>query len=154
MGSPQDGQATRSDGGNKINDANYDVRHCTAEEKNQQLKKEKLKAKITFYRNQRICIKNRNLTTIKRPKKVYQALNLPKLLNLNPRSAMNKIEHITEFIEEENIDIAFISESHDRENKRLEDHIKINTHTVISNLYQRPTKEKKYNVENLTTHMY
>ena len=74
---------------------------------------------------------------------------------------MNKTEQISRFIEEDNIDVAFISESHDRENKRLEDHIKLNTHSVISNLYQRPTKEKggrpalvvnkvKYNVENLT----
>ena len=74
---------------------------------------------------------------------------------------MNKTKQISRFIEEENIDVAFISESHDRENKRLEDHIKLNTHSVISNLYQRPTKEKggrpalvvnkvKYNVENLT----
>ena len=72
---------------------------------------------------------------------------------------MNKTEEISIFIEEEDIDIAFISESHDRENKRLEDHIKLEDHVVISNINQRPTKEKrgrpvlivnkkKYNVEN------
>ena len=98
---------------------------------------------------------------IKRPKKIMEALNLPKVLNLNPRSAMNKTDEIKLFIEEEAIDIAFISESHDRENKRLEDHIRLSTHTVISNLYQRPTSEKggrpaiianniKYTIENLT----
>ena len=54
-----------------------------------------------------------------------------------------------------------ISESHDRENKRLEDSLKINTHTVISNLYQRPVKQpggrpaivvnhEKYIIDNLT----
>ena len=74
---------------------------------------------------------------------------------------MNKIDSITRFIEEENIDVAFISETHERENKRLEDHIKLDTHTIISNLYQRKAKDKggrpalvvnrdKYNVENLT----
>ena len=74
---------------------------------------------------------------------------------------MNKINQITTFIDEENIDIAFISESHDRENMRLEDHFQLASHTVISNLYQRPTKEKegrpviiankeKYRIENLT----
>ena len=103
----------------------------------------------------------RNLITINRPLKVFQALYLPKIINLNPRSAMNKLEQISRFIEEENIDVAFISESHDRENKRLEDHIKLTSNTVISNLYQRPTSEKggrpalivntdKYNIENLT----
>ena len=83
-------------------------------------------------------------------------------MNLNPRSAMNKIEEIKTFIEEEDIDLAIISESHDRENKRLEDHINLKNHIVISNLYQRPTKEKggrpaiiankdKYEIENLTS---
>ena len=92
---------------------------------------------------------------------MYQALNLPKILNLNPRSAMNKIKEIQTFIEEEEIDLAVISESHDRENKRLEESIELSNHTVISNLYQRSTKEKggrpsiiankiKYNIENLT----
>ena len=52
---------------------------------------------------------------------MFQALNLPKVMNLNPRSAMNKLEQIKTFIEEEEIDLAFISESHDRENKKLEE---------------------------------
>ena len=74
---------------------------------------------------------------------------------------MNKVEQIARFIEEEDIDVAFISESHDRENKKLEDIFKLDTHTVISNIHQRPDKEKggrpalivnkyKYNVENIT----
>ena len=80
-------------------------------------------------------------------------------MNLNPRSAMNKIKELKTFIEEESIDCAFISESHDRENKRLEDHFDLEDHTVISNLYQRSEKggrpalivnNKKYNVQNLT----
>ena len=106
-------------------------------------------------------MKNRNITTIKRPKNVFQAFHLPKVLHLNPRSAMNKVEQIARFIEEEDIDVAFISESHDRENKKLEDIFKLDTHTVISNIHQRPDKEKggrpalivnkyKYNVENIT----
>ena len=48
---------------------------------------------------------------------------------------MNKTEQISRFIEEEDTDVAFISESLDRENKRLENHITLTTHTVISNLY-------------------
>ena len=74
---------------------------------------------------------------------------------------MNKVDEIKTFIEEEEIDVGFISESHDRESKRLEDHINLPTHTVISNLYQRDIKEKggqpaiiankyKYTVANLT----
>ena len=101
------------------------------------------------------------ITVVKSAKNVYQALNLPKILNLNPSSAINKINQITTFIDEEYIDIASISESHDRENMRLEDHFQLASHTVISNLYQRPTKEKrgrpviiankeKYRIEHLT----
>ena len=52
---------------------------------------------------------------------------------------MNKTEEMKVFIEEENIDVALISEIHDRENKRLEDHITLSTHTVVSNIYQRKT---------------
>ena len=114
-----------------------------------------------MFRNKRENFQNRHLTVIKRSKNIFQALHLPKILNLNPRSAMNKTEQISRFIEEEEIDIAFISESHDRKNKRLEDHIHLNSHKVISNLHQRPTKEKggrpaiiankdKYHIENLT----
>ena len=92
-------------------------------------------------------------------KKVGQALHLPKVMNLNPRSAMNKIEELTTFIEEEEIDVAFISESHDRDNKRLEDKINLEDHVVISNIHQRQGKggrpaiianNRKYNVQNLT----
>ena len=79
-------------------------------------------------------------------------------MNLNPRSAMNKIEELKTFIEEEEIDVAFISESHDRENKRLEDHFDLEDHEVISNIHQREGKggrpaiianKNKFNVQNL-----
>ena len=72
---------------------------------------------------------------------------------------MNNIQEITTFIEDEAIDIAFISESHDRENKRLEDNIHLPNHKVISNLHQRSEKggrpaiianARKYIIENLT----
>ena len=80
-------------------------------------------------------------------------------MNINPRSAMNKLEELKMFIEEEEIDCAFISESHDRENKRLDENLKIDNFTVISNLYQRKEKggrpalvinNSKFTVKNLT----
>lgn len=102
---------------------------------------------------------NRNITVIKRSNKVVQALNLPKIMNVNPRSAMNKIHELQTFIEEESIDVAFISESHDRENMKLEEHITLEDHEVISNIFQREGKggrpalivnKNKYNIQNLT----
>ena len=88
-----------------------------------------------------------------------QAINLPKVMNLNPRSCMNKLRELENFIDEEEIDLAFISESHDRENKKLEDNIYLENHVVISNIHQREGKggrpvlivnNKKYDVQNLT----
>ena len=120
-----------------------------------------MRLQIPKYRNQRKTLHNRTITVIKRPNNVYQALHLPKILNLNPCSAINKVKENQTFIEEEEIDLAVISESHDRKNKRLEESIELSNHKVISNLYQRSTKEKggrraiiankiKYNIENIT----
>ena len=53
---------------------------------------------------------------------------------------MNKIEEIKTFIDEESIDVAFISESHDRENKKLEEHFNLDNFKVISNISQRQDK--------------
>ena len=73
--------------------------------------------------------------------------------------AINKVEELKTFIDEETIDVAFVSESHDRQNKKLEDNFNLENYKVISNLYQRQGKggrpaiivnSEKYNVENLT----
>ena len=53
---------------------------------------------------------------------------------------MNKVDEIKTFIKEEAIDVAFISESHERESKRLEDHFVLENFQVISNVYQRQGK--------------
>ena len=122
---------------------------------------EKMKEKINNFRKHRKTKHERvrNFIVIKRSNKAVQALTLPKVLNLNPRSAMNKIDELKTFIEEESIDCAFISESHEKENKKLEDQFKLEGHVVISNIYQRHGKggrpalivnENKFNVQNLT----
>ena len=80
-------------------------------------------------------------------------------MNVNPRSAMNKIKELTTFIDEKDIDVAFISESFDRENNSLEENFKLEGYKVISNIHQRVEKggqpalivnEKEYNVQDLT----
>ena len=119
-----------------------------------------MKDRTNEFKNKRRKNPIKNVGQIKKlTKKLSQALNLPKVMNLNPRSAMNKIVELETFIKEEEIDLAFISERHDRENKRLEGHINLEDHVVISNIYQREGKggrpalivnNKKYNVENLT----
>ena len=90
---------------------------------------------------------------------VYQALNLPKVLNVNPRSIYNKVNEFVTFVDEEQIDLVCMSESWERENLTLENNIDIDDFEVISNVSQRNGKggrpaivvnSKKYHVENLT----
>ena len=73
----------------------------------------KMSEKIKYYREQRKQNKVRfeNLITIKRPKKICEALCLPKVLNLNPRSLYNKIEQFVTFVKEEEVTLTCISES-------------------------------------------
>ena len=101
----------------------------------------------------------KNLITVKRSDKAYQALNLPKVLNLNPRSIYNKIDEFVTFVKEEEIDLTCISESWEREHKPLEKVIKLDDFKIISNVFQRKgvggrpaiiVNSKKYVIENLT----
>ena len=88
-----------------------------------------------------------------------QALDLPVIANINPRSIYNKINKFHTFVEQEDIDIIFMSETWEREEKTLHDVIKIKDHEIISNVYQRNGKggrpalivnNQKFAVQNLT----
>ena len=100
-----------------------------------------------------------NLKTIKRSNKVFEALALPTLSNLNPRSLYNKINEFQEFVLSEDVDIVFLSETWERENKTLSEIINLEDYVVISNVYQRDgvggrpalvVNNKKFNVRNIT----
>ena len=94
-----------------------------------------------------------------RSNNVLKALDLPTVVNLNPRSIYNKIDEFHALVEDENVDITFMSESWERENKTLNDIINLDDHIVISNVHQRSgvggrpaliVSNKKYRVQNLT----
>ena len=68
---------------------------------------------------------------------MLQALDLPIVVNLNPRSVYNKIDEFHALVEEEDVDITFMSESWEKENKTLHDIINLDDHIVISNVHQR-----------------
>ena len=100
-----------------------------------------------------------NLKTIKRSNKVMQALNLPTVMNVNPRSIYNKAKEFHNFVIEESIDLIFMSESWERPEQPLDTIITLPHHTVISNPHQRNgvggrpalvINNKKYNIRNLT----
>ena len=100
-----------------------------------------------------------NLIAIRPSKKTNQALSLPKVLNINPRSIYNVIAEFVTFIEEEMVDLICISESWEREDQTLDKVIKIDNYKVISNVHQRTgiggrpaiiVNTQKYEVEDLT----
>ena len=97
--------------------------------------------------------------TVKRSNKVCEALDLPSVLNLNPRSVYNKVDEFHNLVNELQVDLLFMSESWERENQTLDQIIKLENYQVISNVYQRNGKggrpaliinDSKYHVENLT----
>ena len=101
----------------------------------------------------------RVLHTIKRSNKLLEALFLPTIVNLNPRSIYNKVDEFHAFVESENVDIIFMSEPWEREKKTLSDIIKLEGYEVISNVYQRKepggrpaliVKKDKFHIKNLT----
>ena len=58
---------------------------------------------------------NRNVTVVRRSNKILLATNLPKIMNLNPCSIIyNKLDEFESFVEEEEIYVICISESHER----------------------------------------
>ena len=71
-----------------------------------------------------------NFKTIKRSNTIVEALSLPTLCNLNPRSVYNKINEIHEFARSEEIDILFMSEYWERESKTLNEIINLEDHQV------------------------
>ena len=104
-------------------------------------------------------IQRNNLKIIKRSNKVLQALELPVMVNLNPRSVYNKINEFHTFVEEHEVDVVFMSESWERDNLQLDQIIHLKDHEVISNVYQRSGRggrpalfanKKKFHVEDIT----
>ena len=102
--------------------------------------RKEIRERISQFREHRKNKHARILKVLKRSNKTFEALKLPKVMNVNPRSAMNKLEELKTFIDNQSIDVAFISESHDRQNKKLEDHFDLENYKVVSNIHQREGK--------------
>ena len=97
--------------------------------------------------------------TVKRSNKAVQALDLPSVLNLNPRSVYNKVDEFHSLVNELQVDLLFMSESWERENQTLDQIIELENYQIISNVHQRTGRggrpaliinNSKYHVENLT----
>ena len=86
-------------------------------------------------------------------------MDLPTIINLNPRSVYNKVDEFHTLVLELSADLVFMSESWERENLTLNQIINLENYQVISNVHQRTgmggrpallINEQKYHVENLT----
>ena len=104
-------------------------------------------------------VKNHNLKVIQRSNKLINALELPVIMNLNPRSVYNKIDEFHTFVEQEEVDIVLMSESWERQNLNLDQIVHLENHRVISNVHQRIggggrpaiiANIRKYDVEDIT----
>ena len=74
---------------------------------------------------------------IKRNNRIFEANQLPVICNMNPRSIYNKCDEFCTLVEQEEIDVIFMSESWERDVKDLEKLINLDTHQVVSNYSQR-----------------
>jgi len=104
-------------------------------------------------------ILHKNIKTIKRSNKLIEALVLPRIININPRSVYNKVIEFHNFVKEESIDCIFMSESWEKPENPLDDIINLPSHMVISNPHQRKgiggrpalfINQDKYHIRNLT----
>ena len=69
-----------------------------------------------------------------------QALSLPTLCNINPRSVYNKVNEFHTLVKEEELDVIFLSESWERDYLPLDNIIHLEDHIVILNVHQRTGK--------------
>ena len=74
---------------------------------------------------------------------MLQSLELPVVMNINPRSIYNKTEEFQILIEQYQADLIFISESWERANLPLEEILKLDNFQIISNVKQRDFKGGK-----------
>ena len=78
--------------------------------------------------------------TLRRSNVVLQAMELPVVLNINPRSIYNKTEDFKLLVEQYEGDVICISESWERDNLPLSQLLQIDNYRVISNVKQRDLK--------------
>ena len=81
------------------------------------------------------------------------------VVNINPRSIYGKINELKVFIEQTGVDVAFLSETWEREHLPLVNIFNVDKYEIISNVYQRKERggrpaiivnSEKYCIQNLT----
>ena len=83
------------------------------------------------------------LAQIRRSNKALVAINLPTVININPRSVYNKIDEFHKMVEQYEADLIIMSESWERENEKLDEIIKLEGFEIITNVVQRENRGGK-----------
>ena len=83
------------------------------------------------------------LKTIRRNNAILQSMELPVIMNINPRSIYNKTEEFYELVEQYSAQVITISESWERENFTLQELLKMENYKIITNVKQRDFKGGK-----------
>ena len=81
--------------------------------------------------------------TIKRNNLVLESMNLPVIMNINPRSIYNKSDEFSLLLDQYSADLICMSESWERENMTLDQLLKLDNYEIISNVKQREFKGGK-----------
>ena len=66
-----------------------------------------------------------------------QSIELPIIINIDPRSVHNKVEDLKLILEQYEANCVFISESWERQNIRLKDLLNLDNYEIITNVHQR-----------------
>ena len=83
------------------------------------------------------------LQTIRRNNAILQSMELPVIMNLNPRSIYNKTDEFLELLEQYSPQVITISESWERENLSLQELLQLENYKIITNVKQRDFKGGK-----------
>ena len=78
--------------------------------------------------------KNNNIVKNVNIKKYNQSLELPVVLNVNPRSIYNKNIEFGDFLEINSVDLVCMSESWERQNHSVEELLKLDNYDIVSNV--------------------
>ena len=92
--------------------------------------------------------------------KVINAHFLPSIINCNPQSVYNKVQEFKTFLKMKSVDVAFLSESLERNSETLNSVFSdLKSYEIISNVYQRDSRggrpalfvnSEKFVIQNLT----
>ena len=91
--------------------------------------------------------------TLKRNNLILQSVNLPVVMNINPRSVYNKSDEFSLLLEQYSADVICMSESWERDDLPLDQFLQLEDYEIISNVKQRDFKGGKPAIL-VNTHKY